>query len=634
MASYFEYRIHPSVGIARMGNSTTTYFLAAEKPRKLFDPASMFKPVQEIIPTNTPTDRRAADIRDADKKLCKQGARFRVFCYEYKNGKPASGAQVPIVWECSKTDYDITWTVQVANRKSQKAGTTEADFDDRKLKLWNSPDPVVLPASSASAVQAFTGKPVGRLNLGSCFVDADGRLVVLGSDGEVKMIGPGGEPGTPRSLFWAGFEDDAADGPIAARVKPKAGSKKPDKEEPAQDAVGAWVVIGLPNYGADMRAATTLYDVAINHAYEMAYTGKQGQKPKSLSALITYQRQILPLLYTYYTVPYTIKHHRGHTPLELPPYYDPKKSDDLKKIMGFNFGTMLRHARSPTRDIRPENIWASYKASGDIHDKAGEPTPGDAYWTIDLDPKVLRNPGLAYNPVTNPVDPGASSAKRAANTAKLWLGHSMPNLEYVTITELQESAVILWENGTLPEGNDTVESSPLDLYVPYQLDRAHMETMSGGSFYPGIEVGRQAYWPLTWEGRIGCCDEHYDVRVKNEVEDGGKKAVPAKPGYLTEFLACPWQADFYACDETYWPHSRPIEVLQTPPPPRSKGEWKNWMSDPGGDLLPITFDSTTLKNVPDGIVYKWWKLGFVRYDASGWLLEKHRSSNMSPRNVP
>lgn len=572
MAFDFEYRVHPSVGIARMGNSSTTYFLTAEKPWKVFDP------VQETILGQA--NKRATGIRDTDGNLCKQGARFRVFCYQYL-AVPLIGKLLLNVWECTKADYDIAWTAQVANRKAQAVGTSLG-----AVKQPNAPDPVVLASSVASAVQTFTGKPAGRLNLGSCFVDGNGRLIVLGSDGKAKKIGAGGVPRSPEGLFWAGFEDDAADGPIKARVTPKAASTQPDKGKPATDAVGAWVVIGLPNYGADARAPVNLYDLAMNHAYESAKKGK-GQEPAKISALITYHRQIRPLLYSQYAVPYTIKHHRKRMPFNIPPYVAKNSEHQI----------WLRPAKS-TDKIKPENIWASYAASGDIHDPAGEPLPAPAYWT--------KGPaaGVGIN--------------------------SMPNLEYIAMTEMQERAVKEWAAGILPKGDDTAETSASALYVPYQLDLAHMETMSGGSFYPGIEVARQAHWPKTWEGRTGCCDVHYDVRVTNEVNDAGTITGPAGPGYLTMFLACPWQADFVACDHTYWPHSRPIEVRLT-----AAGRWKDWMSDPGGGINSHTsVDAVAGGAVRGGLAENWWKLGFVRYDsASKEMLEMHRSPGMDPQNA-
>lgn len=576
MAVHFEYRVHPSVGIARMGNSATTYFLTAEKPGKWFDP------VQESIPGPL-IDQRAVGIRDAAGNLCKQGARFRVFCYQYDRN-PGSGGKALNVWECKKADYDITWTAQVANRKAQVAGTPLGT-----AKQPNSPDPVVLPSSSASSLRIFTGKPAGRLDLGSCFVDADGRLVILGSDGKAKKIGAGGNEGKPESLFWAGFEDDAADGPITARVKPKAGSKQPDKGRPAEDAVGGWVVIGLPDYGADVRATVTLYDVAMNHAYEMAKKGKKmrppqdlGQEPADLSKLITYYQQILPLLYAQHTVPYTIKHHRHRIPFPLLPYE--KKNTRYKDFL---------RAAKQTDMITPEDIWAEYITAG-----SGEPKPAPAY--------------------------------RVQNPAILWTKNdSMPNLEYVAMTELQQRAVEKWSQGKLPMGDSKAETSAGDLYAPYQLDLAHMETMSGGSFYPGIEVGRQAHWPETWRGRTGCCPRHYDVRVTSEINDAGTRTGPAQPGYLTMFLACPWQADFIECSGIYWPHSRPIEVRLT-----AAGPWKKWMSDPGGDIQSHTAPAAAGGPVLGGLAEKWWMLGFVRYNsADKQLFEMHRSPGMAPKDA-
>ena len=573
MPSTFEYRIHPAVGIARMGNSATTYFLANEKPRQPIDP------VQATIPGQA--DKRAAGLRDADGHLCKQGARFRVFAYEYDLvpvvgvGPPARGALLA-VWECTPANYDISWTVQVANHKSQTTGTALLS-----AKVPNAPDPVTLPNAPASALRTFTGKPAGRLDLGSCFVDGDGRLVVLGSSGKAKRFEAAASPGVPASLFWAGFEDDAADGPVTAQVTPKAGSVMSDAGEPARPATGAWVVNALPAYGADLRATVTLHDLAMNHAYETAKKTR-GQQPEDLSKLVTWTQMIRPLLLAQYSVYWAIDHHGMRQPYVIPAH---KAKDD-------GYKTWLRPARR-TDKLLPENIWLHFKLGG----TKGMPEPAPAY----------------------------------DSTGSIGL-HSMPDLLYLTITELQQKAVDQWAAGTLPRGRGLPETSPLPLYKPYQLDLAHLETCSGGSFFPGIEVDRRAHWYRTWEGRHGTCPEHYDVRVTREIDDTGTDVGPAQAGYLTTHLACPWQADFKDCSGLYWPHSRPIRVR----PEAGGAGFIDFMSNAAGDLPShVSVDAGANGAVRGGLAEHFWKLGVMRYDAASTeIRENQRLAGFGAQAAP
>lgn len=574
MPSAFEYRIHPAVGIARMGNSSTTYFLANEKPRQ------PIAPVQATIPGQP--DKRAVGIRDADGNLCKQGARFRVFCYEYDLvpvvgvGPPAIGA-LQRVWECTPADYDITWTVQVANHKAQAKGTPLLS-----AKRKNDPDPVTLPNAPASGLRTFTGKPSGRLSLGSCFVDGAGRLVVLGSDGKAKRFEAGATAQTPEELFWAGFEDDAADGPVTAQVTPKPGSVMPDVGGPRQAAVGAWVINAVPAYGADLRATVTLHDLATNHAYETAKKGR-GRTPEDLTKLVTWTQAIRPLILAQYSVFWAMAHHGSYKPYVIPSHM---ASNALFKLY-------MRPARQ-TDKIKPESIWEEFKAGP----PDGMPEPAPSYGALTLPPGT----------------------------------QSMPHLLYVTITELQQQAVDKWAAGTLPKGSDKAETSPLPLYQPYQLDLAHLETCSGGSFFPGIEVDRRAHWYKTWEGRHGVCPEHYDVRVTKEVDDSGTEVGPARAGYLTTHLACPWQADFVACSGLYWPHSRPIRVR----PEAGGAGFIDFISDAGGSLPSHTsVDGGANGAVRGGLAENFWKLGVLRYESgSKEIRESQRAGGFGARAYP
>ena len=580
MASVFEYRVHPAVGIARMGNSDTTYFLTSEIP---WVPLS---PDQEVIPGKANKRQGGGKIRDTDGKMCKQGARFRVFCYEFADVGAKSNEQPPIkVWECVPNDYEIEWTVKVANLKASLDQTLPIGPREK-----NEPNAVTLKTKTAADIDAlkpFTGKPAGRLNLGSCFLGSNGRLVVLGSDGAHQRL-PNARganevaPETPRSLFWAGWEDDEADGPVTAKVKPKASSLRSDKAMPQTDAVGAWVVVSMPDYGADTRPTTSLHDIGVNHAYSRAKAGK-GYKI-DLKHLVTYYQQIAPLQFARYGVPYTIQYHRANRMPFIIPLYTAKNG--LKSFM--------RNAKK-TDKIKPESIWEAY-------------TPG--VWNGDPEPAPV------YHATADPLD-------------VKW-PDDMPYLEYTSVTEIQQDALTAWAAGTLPAGSEKVERSTAAMYRPYHLDRAHMETMSGGSFFPGIEVSRQAHWPGTWLGRRGCCNNHYDVRVTNEVDAAGKRTGAATAGYMTKELANPWQADFVLCDGTYWPHSRPIQVMPSAAAPAT---FKDWMrigpaisgAAAGGTLR--SYRTVTGNTTSKGLVDNWHHLGFVRWDsATNHLAETERNA--------
>ncbi|MCA9964850.1 MAG: LodA/GoxA family CTQ-dependent oxidase, partial [Anaerolineales bacterium] len=68
------FKIHPAIGIARLGNSDTDFYLAPESPGQLpteYDVNGQEKPVEQF--------------RDSQKRIKRQAARFRVYVYDSDN---------------------------------------------------------------------------------------------------------------------------------------------------------------------------------------------------------------------------------------------------------------------------------------------------------------------------------------------------------------------------------------------------------------------------------------------------------------------------------------------------------------------------------------------------------------------
>src|SRR5262245_42097461 len=113
-----EYRIHPSVGIARMGNSPSVYFVGPEAPTH----GTRFQPILKGIPgVAAPVLPGAGPSthRDANGLLAKQAARFRIFEYSYEKRLGGTRNDYPVeVKEVTDADYVIEWKVRVGNTKS------------------------------------------------------------------------------------------------------------------------------------------------------------------------------------------------------------------------------------------------------------------------------------------------------------------------------------------------------------------------------------------------------------------------------------------------------------------------------------------------------------------------------------
>ena len=94
------YRIHPGIGIARVGDSDDEFFVGPEAPGV---PAVLAQPGGSSNGT----------YKDAAGRIKRQGARFRV--YEYTED---SAGVVTAAREITAAEAEIEWEVHLANRKA------------------------------------------------------------------------------------------------------------------------------------------------------------------------------------------------------------------------------------------------------------------------------------------------------------------------------------------------------------------------------------------------------------------------------------------------------------------------------------------------------------------------------------
>lgn len=155
-------RIHPTIGLSRVGNSPE-FYLAPESSAGLPQAGSAVTGGLPIKPGTESTPISDVDLRDGSGALKRQAQRFKLFLYN----DAAAAAQYPYVGGVSeiiigstvggKTVTDIVWTVHLANKKANcwvlmestapgKFGSMSA-YDDgqlpplRNLKFAGSSDP-------------------------------------------------------------------------------------------------------------------------------------------------------------------------------------------------------------------------------------------------------------------------------------------------------------------------------------------------------------------------------------------------------------------------------------------------------------------------------------------------------------
>ena len=105
--------------------------------------------------------------------------------------------------------------------------------------------------------------------------------------------------------------------------------------------------------------------------------------------------------------------------------------------------------------------------------------------------------------------------------------------EYTALTEYQYAMMEKWSRGDF-HADFTTEPAPVPFEKlpleqrPDALTRAALEGCIGAPFFPGIEVTYVIAQAATYEASF---------RIRQTLS----------PGFLTECMAVPWQADFFAC---------------------------------------------------------------------------------------
>lgn len=258
-------RIHPGIGVARVGNSLTDYFVGPELPQPLPQPPNFY--------------------RDATGALKRQAARFRVY------GVNAAGQ---VVRELTAADAAIEWTVEIANKKAAwynyelpldipqavavgRRNAAYAGAARRELEIRPTPRTIQGADTQGLAYRFDDGRFLGTpVELGELRTDEAGRLLVLGGQGKAGTPWP-----SNAAITFAnndGWYDDIGDGPVQARVTL-------DGRDLAVEP--AWVVVAPPNYAPDLIGIVTLYDLLVD-----TYQGWWMGRPRRPS----FRRDIYPVL--------------------------------------------------------------------------------------------------------------------------------------------------------------------------------------------------------------------------------------------------------------------------------------------------------------------------------------------------
>ncbi|NIK58881.1 LodA/GoxA family CTQ-dependent oxidase [Kribbella shirazensis] len=225
------YKIHPAIGIARVGNSPDEFFVGPERIGERPEPPGGFK--------------------DAQCRVKRQAARFRIFAH-HDDGS---------VDELTDATAEISWTVHLVNAKaahpnrgnSEPSGQLTIDPGARTL---TGPDQRQL---FDTGTISFSGESTVTVPLGEIRSDDDNHLLVLGGHGAADS-----PAGNLIGSFWgnAGWYDDVSDGPVSATITLRADNSTPTVE-------GAWVIVAPPKFAPHQDSVTTLYDRVLQRMVDL-----------------------------------------------------------------------------------------------------------------------------------------------------------------------------------------------------------------------------------------------------------------------------------------------------------------------------------------------------------------------------
>jgi hypothetical protein len=303
------YRIHPAIGIARMGNSDQGYFVGPEAPR-----LASFEPP-------------GGSHRDNTNGILRQGARFRI--YEFTFADDGVQAEPIAVREITEQDASMTWKVRLVNAKANRDalnvgtapdGVTTITNRDAQLRIDTGEQSIGGAGRPLQTLRGriFAGTPAQTdVTLGDLTTDEGGRLIVLGGHGKSECpFHPATRVGGLVNSWWY---DDASDGTVGAEIVLRADGARP-AVEPAR------VIIGPPDFAPAINNIVSMYDLI----YDLSTRLPAGVR-LVVPTTVSFTRDIFPVLMRAAQMYWVDRHARdGHAPGMRGAFMEPARLNLLR----------------------------------------------------------------------------------------------------------------------------------------------------------------------------------------------------------------------------------------------------------------------------------------------------------------
>jgi hypothetical protein len=610
-----KFRIHPAIGIARLGNSPDKFYIAPDAGGQL--PIQCDESGNPIVDANG-NDVSVTDFKDASGRILRQAARFRVFIYDDTSpgGREVLiGDQVDIVNRkngqlLTFRIEDIHWTVYLANKKAswytfeQTDGEHgyAADHPLRNADITNSEerqrliiDPGPRSVSFKGTQQAvfdnnspgptsFPPKlephPIAELGELRCTQQANAnRLLVLGGFGNSGTMLEGfGNPKIEEYANNDGWFDDTSDGPVNAQfigtlLAVDGHPVTPARPRPTPATIDpAWVMAGYPRYVPQAFDVVTMddlvFDIAVRQFGYVPYV--YGVPPYDGSVAVPQDEAGLKLWrgQAKWNTSFRPYFRRDILPILSRPL-DAQNFMDLDPLTGGN-----PHSNAPGGNF-------------DFTDLAVPPFQGEPesdrrrrHEMRQLLYGVLRKAGQENELLapSNPSKPGHELFAMPLLCGDNPLSNVAPS-KFLRLTDTMLFLLKQWADGMfIDEQAEGIVPQPMHPGAGPALDRGALAAALGGAFCPGAEASWIMRNPAIYSAA-------YRINPSANVSQG-ELAQPGEadledglePGDLTKYSAVPWQSDFNECTN---------QVIDT-----TYREWNSIEAKSVGDPVAQTYQLT------------------------------------------
>lgn len=624
-------RIHPGIGIARLGDSDE-FFIGPEAPGVVVDPGG----------SNGPGPN-GGTYRDSGARLKRQAQRYRVYAYDFNDKVIAE-----LTSDLNLVQF-VRWRVHVRNMKCANYAFQGAYlFDPNQLRNPSIQpgmrpierdnliiDPGVHTISSGQVGpivmkgDVFTGIEKGTLpgqlrfegftpkdpsievevtykaakdvELGQLRLDSKDRLLFVPAPGRSECVttpklalsnpsmtfnppnGPDDakNPLTNQFAYFniPGWWDDTCGGEIDVTVTLKDGTVLSTRDNVTSAAdegtrnprAGAWIATAPPKYAPHMYHVVSILD-RVYEAFPEAYP-YANQKTN-------FYRDVYPIFAKAVNYGWVSAQAAGVTPETKNAAHGPKQPGNL--LDSERMAVFIDPSESSKS--RRQMVYAVMRHAagkrGRLVDLLMPPPPErptswkNDEFKRDEDDEAFMMPLL-----------WGTGGKPEQNKQ---LGNSMPN-EFLSLTDWQLNHLKAWAQGNFEVG---VPAKPVALELlplgeqPHALDTSALEPTIGGGFHPGIEFP-------------------YLIIYRDNFAEAFRVNKGIEPGALAAYMSCPWQGDFWSCNTAWWPTQRPDIVFEYNKKSQTR-TYKEWFRgyDEHGEPLSAT-------DGYDQMVYAWSKLGMV-----------------------